>query len=409
MRPVDRGPGEEKVYSVSEVTARIKEVIETSHPRIWISGEVSNCSRHSSGHTYFTLKDQDSQIRCVLFAGSGRRLSVVPGDGLSFFVHGRLAVYERQGVYQIIVDNLIPAGRGELYLAFNRLKENLEKEGLFDPARKKPLPRFPSRIAAVTSPTGAAIRDFLRVVRSIGVGVEVVIYPVRVQGGEAAGEIAAALVELNRMGGFEVIVLTRGGGSIEDLWAFNEETVARAVAASKVPVVSAVGHEIDFTIADFVADGRAPTPSAAPTLVLEGYLEARSDLQVLMERLYGAVSGRIERNLDFLKGLRTRYGLRRITDRIVRDMQIVDERLGRTERLVRERIRSESARLEGLAARAKALSPQATLSRGYSIAIDAGTGRAVTDAEALRRGDLLKLRFARGQALSRVEGIEEDR
>src|SRR5438128_5795357 len=274
------GPPPRTLYTVSALTALLRVHIESAFSDVWVEGEVSNLRIPTSGHAYFTLKDASSQIRAVLFRSVGRSQRFALQDGLQLVCRGRLTVYEPRGAYQVIVEYAEPKGVGALQLAFEQLKARLAAEGLFDQARKRPLPFLPRRIGVVTSPTGAAIRDIVQVAHKRDPGVTIVLDPVAVQGQRAAGEIARAIEELNELGGFDVLVVGRGGGSLEDLWAFNEELVARAIAASRIPVVSAVGHEIDFTIADFVADVRAPTPSAAAELVVR-------DQQDLLKRLVG--------------------------------------------------------------------------------------------------------------------------
>ncbi|MFH1314658.1 MAG: exodeoxyribonuclease VII large subunit [Candidatus Eisenbacteria bacterium] len=403
MRPIDDAIEKEKVYSVSEITSCIKDAVESEFPRVWVVGEVSNCKAHSSGHTYFTLKDDGAQIRCVLFSGSSRHLSVLPENGLKIYARGRVTVYERQGQYELIVTTILPTGKGELYIAFNELKEKLAKEGLFDPERKRPIPRFPSRIAVVTSPTGAAVRDVIRAATKIHQGVEIVVYPVRVQGEGARDEISQALADLNSLGGFDVIILARGGGSIEDLWAFNEEIVARAISDSEIPVVSAVGHEIDYTIADFVADARAPTPSAAPALVLVDYVDVKTRLSSLMQQARSQVSAVIERHTQFLTGLKSHYGLRSMTDRLTGHARDIDEMLMRAETWVVSRTDAEAARLSRLEGEFQALSPTATLERGYSICFHGDTRKIVRSYSDIDVGDSVSIRFAEGGAVSRVE------
>jgi exodeoxyribonuclease VII large subunit len=407
MQGIGAAAPDEKIYTVSEITSSLKTLLERRFPLVWIVGEISNCSLHSSGHTYFTLKDEGAQIRCVFFSGTARRVAAKPEDGLKMYVQGRLTIYERQGQYELIVSDLLPMGRGELYVAFGRLKEKLEKEGLFDEARKKQIPKFPSRIAVVTSPTGAAVRDVIRVATRIHAGVEIVVCPVRVQGEGAAEEIAEAIGFLNSQGGFDVIVLARGGGSIEDLWAFNEEVVARAIAASRIPVVSAVGHEVDFTIADFVSDARAPTPSAAPTLVLADYIDAGNRLDALVQRAGSAMKGRFERYRVFLTGLRTHYGMRAVRDRVIAGMRDLDEALTRTRAAVDAKTAAAQAQLVGLMGKMDALSPLATLGRGYSIVFHTKTGEVVRDADQVGAGDRVRIRFFRGSAVSRIERTEE--
>lgn len=408
MQGLEGPAGDEKVHTVSEVTSWIKEAIETGFPRLWVVGEISNVTLHSSGHAYFTLKDELAQISCALFRSS-RAASVLPEDGLKVFAQGRLGVYEKRGQYQLIVSAMLPAGRGELHLAFSRLKERLEKEGLFAESRKRGLPKFPTRLGLVTSPTGAAVRDVIRVARRIYPGIEMVVNPVRVQGDGAAEEIARAIGEFNDAGGVDVIILARGGGSIEDLWAFNEELVARAIVASRIPVVSAVGHEIDFTIADFAADLRAPTPSAAPALVLADYADLRIRIDGLLRRAQGAVAGLIRRHEDFLEGLATRYGLRRMRDRIVASLRGVDEAMTAAERAVAGRLEASRARLAASVAGLDALNPLSTLKRGYAVCYKEDGRTRVTSYRQVGPGDLLKVVFAEGGATCEVRRAGKER
>jgi exodeoxyribonuclease VII large subunit len=272
-----------QIYTVTSLTREIRERLETHFAIVWVSGEVSNLRTPLSGHMYFTLKDAGAQLRAVLFKGNHQHLRYKPQEGSQILCRGRITVYDQRGEYQLIVDYLEPLGLGALAQAFEALKTRLAAEGLFDPANKKPLPYLPRRLALVTSPTGAVVRDFLRLLRRRHPNIEVLIYPVKVQGAEAAGEIIRALEELNDYPGIEVIVLARGGGSLEDLWPFNEEGVARAIFRSRLPVVSAIGHEVDFTIADFTADVRAATPSHAVELVAPD----KAELQRRLDR-FGA-------------------------------------------------------------------------------------------------------------------------
>jgi exodeoxyribonuclease VII large subunit len=282
------------IYTVSALTREVRDRLETYFSLVWVSGEVSNLRQPVSGHFYFTLKDAGAQLKAVLFKGSHQHLRFKPQDGSQFLCRGRLTVYEPRGEYQIVVDYLEPLGQGALAQAFEVLKTRLAAEGLFAAELKKPLPFLPQKIALVTSPTGAAVRDFLRLLRQRFPNVEVLIYPVKVQGAEAAGEIARALDDLAAVPGVEVIVLARGGGSLEDLWPFNEEGVARAIHRCRIPVVSAVGHEVDFTIADFVADKRAPTPSAAVELVVP----EKAELNRRLARLGATLAGTLARRRD---------------------------------------------------------------------------------------------------------------
>ena len=283
---------ERQIYTVSQLNDEIKNLLETQFSDIWVEGEISNFRIPGSGHFYFTLKDSSSQLRGVCFKSQNRLLKFRPEDGLAVLSRGRLTVYEPRGEYQLVVDYMEPRGLGSLQLAFEQLKAKLQKEGLFDPTHKKPLPLLPQKIAVVTSPTGAVIRDILRVLRRRNRGLHVLIYPVRVQGEGAGQEIASGVRYLDTLPDVDVIITARGGGSIEDLWAFNDEIVVRAIFNSRIPVISAVGHETDFTIADFVADMRAPTPSAAAEIVSA----VRSDLQ---ERTANSVS-RLRKALLYL-------------------------------------------------------------------------------------------------------------
>jgi len=275
----------EHIYTVTELTRGIRSLLEANFGRVWVCGEVSNLKRHSSGHVYFTLKDDQSQLSIVFFKSDAARLRFKLEDGLQLNIEGRITVYERRGNYQLIASTAEPVGYGALQLAFEQLKKRLGEEGLFDEERKKPLPRFPQRIGVVTSPTGAAIRDILNVIERRFSTVEVILYPSLVQGEGAAEQISAGIGTLDREGKVDVIIAGRGGGSLEDLWAFNEEVVACAIFECKTPVVSAVGHEIDFTIADFVADLRAPTPSAAAELVVQERETIISEIAQLREGL----------------------------------------------------------------------------------------------------------------------------
>ena len=280
---------QEKIYTVTEITKEIKSILEESLPSVWVEGEISNYILHSSGHRYFSMKDENAQIRCTLWRFRGGKLSFEPEDGMRVIAFGNISVYERNGQYQLDVIELISAGWGKLDIAFQRLKEKLFREGLFDEEHKKPIPEFPEAIGLVTSPTGAAVRDMIKIIHKRFPGVGIIVNPVRVQGEGAAEEIAQAIQEFNEFAKIDVMIVGRGGGSLENLWAFNEERVARAIYDSKIPIISAVGHQIDFTISDFVADLRAPTPSAAAQMVIkdkeELLKETRSNAQKLLSYL----------------------------------------------------------------------------------------------------------------------------
>jgi exodeoxyribonuclease VII large subunit len=402
------GPPEgERIYTISEITASVKDAVETRFPHVWVLGEISNCTLHSSGHAYFTLKDDLAQLSCVVFRAQ-RQHAILPEDGLKVFAQGRLSVYERRGQHQLIVNTMVLVGKGDLQAAFDELKAKLQKEGLFDPSRKRGLPPFACRLGVVTSPTGAAVRDVIRMARKIYAGVEIGVCPVRVQGEGAAGEIVRAIGDLNAYGGVDVIILARGGGSIEDLWAFNEEAVARAIVSSTLPVVSAVGHEVDFTIADFAADVRAPTPTAAPTIILADYVDVRARLRAVWSRASQAVAGTIERRRSFVTGLATRYGLRRVRDRLLTSSRGLDEVMLSAQRLLGQAIESRRAALGGAVGRIESLNPLATLRRGYSVCYKVDTGERVGSYKQIQPGDHVRMVFAEGKALCKVEKADKE-
>jgi exodeoxyribonuclease VII large subunit len=294
---------ERLIYTVSRLTAHIRDVLERQVPPFWVEGEISNLRAPGSGHAYFTLKDDQAQIRAVLFRNRLRRIRFQPVDGLHVLVFASLEVYAARGEYQMVVELMEPRGLGALQLAFEQLKQKLRADGLFEAARKRPLPRFPRKVGIVTSPTGAAIQDILRIIGRRFQGLHIVVRPVRVQGEGAAAEIAEGIRDLNLLGDIDVLIVGRGGGSLEDLWAFNEEVVARAIVESKAPVISAVGHEMDVTIADFVADLRAPTPSAAAELVVREKEAIRAGVADLRERLTRATARVLERRRERLRFL----------------------------------------------------------------------------------------------------------
>ncbi|HEX6986552.1 MAG TPA: exodeoxyribonuclease VII large subunit [Planctomycetaceae bacterium] len=392
--------------SVSELTRQVKELIEGGLPFVLVQGEVSNFVRAGSGHLYLTLKDESAQLRAVMWRGSAARLRFEPEDGLQVLAAGGMEVYAARGSYQLVIEELLPIGVGPLELAFRQLHDRLAAEGLFAPERKRPLPLIPRRIALVTSPTGAAVRDMLQVLTRRWPGCDVVVVPVPVQGADAAPKIAAALRTLHRIPGVEVVITGRGGGSLEDLWAFNEEAVARAIFECKVPVVSAVGHEIDVTIADLVADRRALTPSEAAELVVPNAADVRFTLDRFAERLAAALRGRAGRLRMTLDGLAARRCFAKpfepVRDR-ERRLDELDAALGRAMRRVAGDAR---AKLAAVAARLDALNPLAVLARGYSITFREGGTIPLTAPDGLAPGDLLRTRLASGEVLSEVRSTE---
>ena len=438
------------ILCVSELTRRIMAVLEDGIGAVWVEGEISNLRRQASGHSYFTLKDEFAQLACVLFARSAIGQKFALRDGLQVRLHGQISVYQPRGQYQLVVRMVQAKGEGVLQARFEELKCRLAAEGLFNQKRKRSLPRFPRRIGVVTSPSGAAIRDFLQVLHRRNPGLSVLVSPVRVQGKGAAAEIAAAIAELSlgsdAIGKVDVIVITRGGGSLEDLWEFNEEIVARAIASSTVPVVSAVGHEIDFSIADFVADLRAPTPSAAAELLASDAVELINRSVSLVARIARETEVSIERfraqehrlgsSPLFRDPLRRLNEARQTSDRLQENLESYLERrmenLSATiataaamiqlaqpsqrlihsrqkftlleeqiQRLALHRLERESTRLSRLRATLSALSPEATLARGFSIT-KSSDGKVITASAQAKSGDHLLTHFAKGDVLSSV-------
>ena len=393
-----------KFLTISELNELIKGTLESRLDALWVQGEISNFRMPPSGHFYFTLKDEQSQISAVMFRRQGTRLRFVPENGMAVLCYGRVSVYSVRGDLQLYVEDLEPQGQGALYVAFEQLKNKLTAEGLFAPERKRPLPFLPGCIGIVTSDRGAALHDMLRILRDRFSERRVIIRPVKVQGDGAAREIAAGIAELNRVEAIDVIIVGRGGGSLEDLWAFNEEVVARAIYASQIPIVSAVGHEIDFTIADFVADHRAPTPTAAAEMVVPRRLD-------LLDQVH-ALELQLQRCMDVnLANARENFRawVKRLADpgrRLRENQQRVDELSVDLLRRLQERVRACREHLDRQSGRLHALSPLAVLERGYSIAHKLPDEHIVKDAATVDPGDLLRITFAAGKALCRVEGKE---
>jgi exodeoxyribonuclease VII large subunit len=402
-------PAAQGVLTVSQLTARLKGVVEQTFQSVWVAGEISNFSQPQSGHCYFTLKDDAAQIRAVLWRTTAAKLKLELHDGLDVVCRGHLDVYPPRGSYQLVVDELQPQGLGALELALRQLREKLAKEGLFDPERKRPLPTFPRRIAVVTSPTGAAIRDFLQVLNRRWRGVEVLLFPARVQGECAANEIVEAIRQANRTQPRpDVLVLTRGGGSLEDLWCFNEEPVIRAIAASRVPTVSAVGHEIDVTLADLVADVRALTPSEAAERIVPSADDVADLVRGLGLRLRMVLATRVAHIRSRLDSLASRPALRCPQDGVLLRTRRVDELSVRLHAAAQTMLRDCRASVAGVAGKLDALSPLAVLGRGYSLTYAEDNDRLITAAGQLRSGQRIVSRFQRGTATSRVETIEKD-
>jgi len=401
----------EHIYSVSDVTFLLKDLVETTFPSVWVSGEISDFARPRSGHCYLTLKDERCQIRAVIWKGTASRLRFDVEDGLEVICRGHIDVYAPRGSYQLIVEEMQPRGVGALELALRQLREKLTAEGLFEPSRKKILPSFARRVAVVTSPTGAAVRDFLEVLCLRWSGVDVLIAPVRVQGKGAAAEIADAIGALNRISppelcgsaAIDCIVVTRGGGSLEDLWSFNEEPVVRAVAASHIPVISAIGHEIDVTLADLAADVRAATPSEAAELVAPTADEISASLGHLGSRLTSALRHNLANAQRRLDAVATARAFRRPHDLVANRARRVDELDARLTRSMGHRQNLAQTRVDAMAARLESLSPLAVLARGYSVTKRLPDGAIVRNADQVSSGDRIETRLAAGSVVSRVE------
>lgn len=440
--------GESPILSVGELTRRAKQLLEWNFPLQWIAGEISNFTRATSGHWYFTLKDDRAQVRCAMFRHKNQYLDWLPENGMQVEVRALVTLYEPRGDFQLGVENIRRSGLGALYEAFEKLKQRLGEEGLFDDARKKPLPVFPRCVGIVTSPTAAALRDVLTTLRRRMPGIAVVVYPTPVQGEGAAAKIAEALDSAAQRGECDLLIVCRGGGGIEDLWAFNEEAVARAIATSPIPVISGVGHETDFTIADFVADRRAPTPTAAAELASPDRRELAQRLAVLDNRLNRHVSRALEQRmqqLDYLARrlvppaerlnlraaqldhLRQRLAqsaghaldnrtaklaqLGHRLDRARPDLSVHQEHLaglaGRLQRAAGHGLVAHRARLEHLAAQLQHLNPQAVFERGFSMVRNA-RGEIVRSSATLATAERLSLTFAQGRAVARVEEVERE-
>ncbi|MFQ5629798.1 MAG: exodeoxyribonuclease VII large subunit [bacterium] len=387
-----------QTLSVTDATRMIKTLLETTLPMMWIEGEISNFIHHSSGHMYFSMKDENSQIPCVMWAGRNRSLHFKPQDGMKVLVQGRITVYERRGQYQLDVWQMLPGGVGALQLAFDQLKIRLSEEGLFDEKHKKPIPKFPQRIGIVTSQTGAAIRDLRSVITRRWPPAEIILRPALVQGTGAAEDVANAIQEFNEFGEVDVLIVGRGGGSLEDLWAFNEEIVVRAIFKSKIPVISAIGHEIDFTIADFVADLRAPTPSAAAELVVPDAKEIYALLSQKISRAYSLTKSAIKDSRNRLNSICRSYGFKRPKDFILQNTQKLDELRHRLEVATKQRLNNEKFRLAALERQLSSLSFQNVLKRGFTITKTAQNGNILKTVKDVKPDEEMRIVFHDGVA-----------
>lgn len=415
---------ERQIFAVAEIVGQVRKDLESSFRSVWVQGEISNLRCPPSGHLYFTLKDDEAQISAVCFRMRSRYLKFQPEDGLDVLARGTVTVYPPRGQLQLMVEHMEPVGRGGLQLAFEQLKARLQAEGLFDESVKKRLPLLPAKIGVVTSPTGAAIQDILRVLKRRNDRVSVLVYPTRVQGKSAAGEIAAGIDYLNTRSDLDVLIVGRGGGSLEDLWPFNEEEVARAIFRSRIPVISAVGHEIDFTISDFVADLRAPTPSAAAEIVSGQRSELLSRLEHLARRSLQAVRAQLHRHQRRFDRVQRSRGFVDVETRLQFLQQRLDEnrlrlqtsvgpllqRLSRRresagrelEHQVRYLLQARSTRLATCSEKLRAYSPLQVLDRGYAI-VTKEDGQVIRDPDALQPEELMHVRVARGRFRARKE------
>lgn len=404
-----------KVYTVSEITRDVRFILDEHFADVWIEGEISNFKTYPSGHSYFSLKDKNSLLKCVLFKNSSGNLKFDVEDGMHVLCRGRVSFYEKSGQCQLYVEVVEPRGKGALQLAFEKLKKKLYEEGLFSEEHKKPLPFLPMRVGVVTSSAGAAIRDILKVARRRFSNVEISIRPVRVQGDEAKGEIADAIKELNEYNEvlakeekdahpIDIIIVGRGGGSLEDLWPFNEEVVARAIFDSEIPVISAVGHEVDYTISDFVADFRAATPSAAAELVMPLKEELVGKINKLRARAYQAIKSRRDRLESDVTALKNSYVLKAPMNVFLQMGQEVDELVRSLANNVTGIVKTKRSSLGALAGKLEALSPLAVLSRGYSITFK--EGKPVKSSQGLKKGDEIETRLGEGTLTSKVETVK---
>jgi exodeoxyribonuclease VII large subunit len=443
-------PASESILSVSALTRLISNTLGQAFPAVWVKGELSGCKRADRGQLYFSLKDgKDALIECVMWSTAAQRLTFEPRDGTEVEAFGAVSVYAPRGRYQLVVETLRPGGLGALLVAYEELKRRLQAEGLFDVARKRPLPRYPQRIGLVTSPVGAAVRDMVKVLRARWPGIAIVLAPVRVQGPGASAEIAEAIRRFNRYGKVDLLIVGRGGGSLEDLWAFNEEPVLRAVAASRLPVIAAVGHEVDVTLTDLTADVRAATPSNAAEIAVRDHREVRHRIEILDSRATRAVRHGLDRRRRRLRELIDKYGFRRQRDALVYWQQRVDDLLERLvgrmratlggararlaavqsryglrewpRSLARRRDDAEALRdrltvlivdamhgrrmrLAGYEDRLRALSPRRVMERGYCL-VRRPDGTLLRVAAEVAAGDPVTIEFARGEADARIEAV----
>ncbi len=382
--------------SVSELTLKIKSLIEPEFSDVWVKGEISNFKHHTSGHMYFTLKDKAAELRCVMFRGLNQKIKFKPEDGMDVLIQGKVTVYETRGQYQLIVQAMEPAGIGTLYLAFEALKKQLQSEGLFDPAKKTPLPKYPKKVGIVTSQSGAALSDMLNIFQRRAPYVELILRPTVVQGEEASRDIVNGIIELDRINTIDIIIIGRGGGSIEDLWPFNEELLARAISQCRTPIISAVGHETDITISDMVSDLRAPTPSAAAEISAPSSSELDQIISNKLNELYNFINLQLQQLWQSLDRLSDRHAFQRPTAMIERQRELEKKLTHRLSVSLKHMISINRTKINGLVNEINALNPNDVLNRGYSIAFK-GDGQIVRQENDLDVGESFVLQTGKGQ------------
>ncbi|MBN1754794.1 exodeoxyribonuclease VII large subunit [bacterium] len=399
--------GEKEILTVSQLSSLIRGQIESIFPSgFWVKGEVRNFKKHSSGHLYFVLRDKDSQINCIMWRSKAGRLGWSLEEGMEVEIFGFLSIYEKSGNYNCIADRILPLGVGSRAIAFRQLKVKLENEGLFDPAYKKPLPIYPRTIGVITASTGAAIRDIINVLRRRAPYIKIILRPSAVQGDNAPADLIAALDEFNLFPGtVDLIIIGRGGGSEEDLWCFNDELLARAIFQSRIPVISAVGHEVDFSISDFVADRRAPTPSAAAEIAVPDHQELMQNIHKLWQLVYRVLNHELKKYQERFQSITKSYGFRRPRELLVRKAQVLDELVTKIIKETQIFTDNKKSQFSILREKMLSLSPEGILKRGYSICYNAETGVIIRNSDDLNIDDQIILHFAKGKAEGKVTKI----
>ncbi|HMA62586.1 MAG TPA: exodeoxyribonuclease VII large subunit [bacterium] len=398
----------EKIYTVSQISNRIKKVLSDFIPSVWVEGEVSNYYRSRAGHVYFSLKDDNALINCVLWSRKADNLSFRIEDGMDMAVFGQVTSYQRQSQYQINVDKVQAGGKGKLFLAFEKLKKKLSKEGLFDDELKQKLPKYPDRIGVVTSAEGAAIRDILNVGKRRNPSVEFVIFPSMVQGDKAAGTIIKGIETFNRLKNVDLIIIGRGGGSLEDLWAFNEEKLVRAVVKSELPIVSAVGHEVDFTLSDFAADKRAPTPSAAAEITVSSSQEIANEIRIIQDRMKQRIRLNLGRTRDNIDHLSKRIKAQGPEENLKQYRQTIDDLERQINRLVKTKLDKKINFIDNCQKQLRSLSPKDILKKGYSIVFRRDDGSVINSKNSVKKDDELEIEVSDGRFPARVENIKNN-